>query len=582
MPGILSVGRLLGGSILGGAFSPAALFASGEQGVWYDPSDMTTLFQDSAGTTPVTAVEQPVGLVLDKSKGLVLGSELVTNGAFDADSDWTKSDGASISGGVLTLVSNGVVAPGAAQTISFTSGVTYQITYTVTRYSGVVGVRVLLTGGTNRTGVTRTTTGTFTEVLVGGGNTTLNIVGLNAFSTNADIDNISVKELPGNHATQSTPASRPVLRARYNLLTYSEQFDNAAWTKPNSSVDDDAMTDPLGGSTADKLLGTAATTVHSAYIQLTVTASTQYTLSFYAKAAELNWITLDPVYPTVANNITYFDLQNGVVGTNDADNTASITDAGGGWYRCQVTHTTAVGQTLMRFQIALANADGGISFLGSASEGVYIWGADLRVTNDGVGLPAYQRIAAATDYDTVGFPPYLLFDGSDDSLATAAIDFSATDEMSVFAGVRKLSDAASGCVVETSATSALTDGTFTLFAPSNTGLADYFFRSRGSAGVGVTAPTNYAAPITNVMTGLADISADSLVLRANGAQIATAATDQGTGNYTSQIMYIGSRAGSSIRFNGRLYSLIVRGKTSTADEITAAETWVNGKTKAFL
>ena len=49
------------------AFSPADLFASGEQGVWYDPSDMSTMFQDSAGTTPVTAAGQPVGKLLDKS-----------------------------------------------------------------------------------------------------------------------------------------------------------------------------------------------------------------------------------------------------------------------------------------------------------------------------------------------------------------------------------------------------------------------------------------------------------------------------------------------------------------------------------
>ena len=43
------------------------LFGSGEKGAWYDPSDWTTLFQDSAGTTPVTAVGQPVGKMLDKS-----------------------------------------------------------------------------------------------------------------------------------------------------------------------------------------------------------------------------------------------------------------------------------------------------------------------------------------------------------------------------------------------------------------------------------------------------------------------------------------------------------------------------------
>lgn len=49
------------------AWSPLALFSSGEQGVWYDPSDMSTMWQDSAGTTPVTAADQPVGKMLDKS-----------------------------------------------------------------------------------------------------------------------------------------------------------------------------------------------------------------------------------------------------------------------------------------------------------------------------------------------------------------------------------------------------------------------------------------------------------------------------------------------------------------------------------
>jgi len=53
----------------GGAvpFSIADLFASSEQGAWYDPSDLSTLFQDSAGTTPVTTAGQPVGRMLDNS-----------------------------------------------------------------------------------------------------------------------------------------------------------------------------------------------------------------------------------------------------------------------------------------------------------------------------------------------------------------------------------------------------------------------------------------------------------------------------------------------------------------------------------
>lgn len=44
-----------------------AMFASGVQGAWYDPSDFSTLFQDAAGTIPVTATGQPVGKILDKS-----------------------------------------------------------------------------------------------------------------------------------------------------------------------------------------------------------------------------------------------------------------------------------------------------------------------------------------------------------------------------------------------------------------------------------------------------------------------------------------------------------------------------------
>ena len=48
-------------------FDPRRLFRNGEQGVWFDPSDLSTLFQDAAGTIPVTGVEQPVGLMLDKS-----------------------------------------------------------------------------------------------------------------------------------------------------------------------------------------------------------------------------------------------------------------------------------------------------------------------------------------------------------------------------------------------------------------------------------------------------------------------------------------------------------------------------------
>lgn len=48
-------------------FNPLSLFSGGKKGVWYDPSDKSTLFQDAAGTIPVTKDGDPIGLMKDKS-----------------------------------------------------------------------------------------------------------------------------------------------------------------------------------------------------------------------------------------------------------------------------------------------------------------------------------------------------------------------------------------------------------------------------------------------------------------------------------------------------------------------------------
>jgi hypothetical protein len=50
-----------------GSFTETAIFSAGEQGYWIDPSDLATMFQDAAGSIPVTAVGQSVGRILDKS-----------------------------------------------------------------------------------------------------------------------------------------------------------------------------------------------------------------------------------------------------------------------------------------------------------------------------------------------------------------------------------------------------------------------------------------------------------------------------------------------------------------------------------
>jgi hypothetical protein len=133
-------------------------------------------------------------------------------------------------------------------------------------------------------------------------------------------------------------------------------------------------------------------------------------------------------------------------------------------------------------------------------------------------------------------------------------------------------------VVESSASSGANSGAFGLFAPPSAAGANYRYRSRGTATSDAESPANFAAPITNVVTGISDIAADISTLRVNGTQEATSATDQGTGNYLTYPLYIGRRGGASNPLTGQIFSLIVRfGTNLSAATITQTETWIGAR-----
>lgn len=172
---------------------------------------------------------------------------------------------------------------------------------------------------------------------------------------------------------------------------------------------------------------------------------------------------------------------------------------------------------------------------------------------------------------------YLAFNGTNSWMQTAAIDFTATDKMTVVAGVRKLSDAATGVVAELSASVSANTGTFGIFGPWSGAGGNYGASFRGSLRSDAIAGGS-TAPLTSVITGNGGISTDTSLMRINGVQVATAATDQGTGPYGNYPLYIGARAGASLFFNGNLYGLIVRSALSSDPQIASAEAFMAGKT----
>jgi hypothetical protein len=389
------------------------------------------------------------------------------------------------------------------------------------------------------------------------------------------IDNISIKRIAGNHATQATPSARPVLSARVNLLTKTEQFNDAAWTKTNSTVTQNAATAPDGTLTADALYTTAATAIF--VIGQNHTLGSGSTALIYAKENTTGFLQLS--YNGDTTSYANFNLSTGVVGGSGGTATHTIESVGSGWYKCTVVNTSSAVTGIAWGIVGSSSATRRQTFTGTGAESIYIWGADLRVAND-TALPVYQRVDTSTSYDTTGFPMYLRFDGSDDGMATSSIDFTGGDAMSVFAGVRKASDAGQGVVAELSATIASNNGTFLLAAPDGA-TQTFGWDSKGTNQVDAVA-TSLAAPRTAVLTGISDISSDICTIRVNGVQADTDASDQGTGNYGNYPLNIGARNnGASVRLNGRIYSLIVRAATTSAADVTSTETWINDKTKAY-
>jgi hypothetical protein len=172
---------------------------------------------------------------------------------------------------------------------------------------------------------------------------------------------------------------------RTNLLTYSEQFDNAAWTKTRSSITSNIVVAPDGTLTGDKLVeDTSVTLNHRVEDNATVTNSNPVTFTVFAKAGERPRTVIQLVDTgTGANGVTAtFNLSSGtVVGTaingSGAGASAQIFDAGNGWYRCSVTGTTNGSGTGVICRVYIDNGTSS-TYTGDGYSGIYIWGAQLE------------------------------------------------------------------------------------------------------------------------------------------------------------------------------------------------------------
>ena len=185
------------------------------------------------------------------------------------------------------------------------------------------------------------------------------------------------------------PRGLLIEEARTNLLTYSEQFDNAAWTKSATTITPNATISPAGTNNA-ALAVPSATVANHDIAQVVTAAAVSYTLSVYAKAQSYNFLLL-LYFDGVSDRSAYFNLSTGTIGSTATLTTPTITAVGNGWYRCAITFTGVVGRN--NFVIGPAPSDGGRAVAGNGTSGIYIWGADLEA---GAFATSYIPTVAST------------------------------------------------------------------------------------------------------------------------------------------------------------------------------------------
>ena len=215
---------------------------------------------------------------------------------------------------------------------------------------------------------------------------------------------------------------------RTNLALNSNAVGGSSYTLRNTTITANAGVAPDGTSTATKLQETTGSNFFDAYQSMVVTSGASYTSSVYAKAVERNWIWMQTAN---GNNKTWFNLSTGVVGTNGAGNTATITAVGNGWYRCTVSCAAAT--TAGYVDVGLSNADNTLTYTGVAGSGVLLWGAQLEAGSfstsyipNGSAVAGATRAADVASVSTQAFPysaseGTLVANGSFISLASTSV-----------------------------------------------------------------------------------------------------------------------------------------------------------------
>lgn len=170
--------------------------------------------------------------------------------------------------------------------------------------------------------------------------------------------------------------------ARTNRAIWSEQFDNAAWTKTDVTVTANSGTDPNGNGYCDLLTEGVAGTALTASTSVVISAGAPIFGASYFKASAVNsWVRVQVLDATSNGWRAWYNLTTGAVGSTAAVGTGTATSltierCGNGWYRCSTLG--AVDPASIGAVISVCSASANASNTPVASSAYYAFGAYFR------------------------------------------------------------------------------------------------------------------------------------------------------------------------------------------------------------
>jgi len=510
----------------------------------YDYANPNKLAIDNPSTSLVVtnlkaywALSEGDGLVAYDS-GTNLEEDVVVNGDFALDSNWSEGAGWDIdvaNNRITRTAQSGSTS--ASQNISFVSGKSYSITYTLDVSAGSFLIRL---GGDGVLDTpARSVDDTYTEVVTANGNyTTLNLRALDGTFAGS-ISNVSVREVTASdHGGNINGADYVDAQPRIpqlgmmnwskgsNLLTYSNDFTE--WLNPsNIAITPNYGTSPIGTQDASRVVFTGS----SQLLRLSFTTTTNLTASIYMKGS---------------GTIKF--------GMNTGEEVQTLST---NWQRFIVSRTA--GATSITFN----------TYGGTTARDIQVWGAQVEV---GTSAGAYRLTDGGATLNSTVIPnptiptQDILGNAVRDRLNSFNLDGSGYSSVANNSSIKPTSALSIECWIKTPDVSSASK----YISDADVGATRFFLMQVGSKARFKIATTEIdsAANLTdNTWHYIAGTWNGSTMTLYVDEETPVTISKSGTITYDTDDLFIGSRLGTGEYFDGLISDVRLYDRALTSDEV---------------